>query len=72
LVLFSGVKAHIAVLGAENDHLSPPALLKQFEEVLTAKSEVRRLNIFSFLFYFISFYQFLVIHLYMLVYGAPT
>ncbi|KAE8076948.1 hypothetical protein FH972_015565 [Carpinus fangiana] len=35
-----GVKAHIAVLGAENDHLSPPALLKQFEEVLTAKSEV--------------------------------
>ncbi|XP_059434886.1 endo-1,3;1,4-beta-D-glucanase-like [Corylus avellana] len=35
-----GVKAHIAVLGAEHDHLSPPALLKQFEEVLTAKSEV--------------------------------
>uniref|UniRef100_A0A2N9HC54 Dienelactone hydrolase domain-containing protein n=1 Tax=Fagus sylvatica TaxID=28930 RepID=A0A2N9HC54_FAGSY len=35
-----GVKAPIAVLGAENDHLSPPALLKQFEEALAAKSEV--------------------------------
>jgi len=35
-----GVKVHIAVLGAEIDKLSPPELLKQFEEVLTAKSEV--------------------------------
>ena len=54
IICLSGVKVHIAVLGAEFDHLSPPALLKQFEEVLTAKSEVGRLNIFSFiLFYFI-------------------
>ncbi|GLT70972.1 hypothetical protein SLA2020_430180 [Shorea laevis] len=35
-----GVKVHIAVLGAEIDKLSPPELLKQFEEVLIAKSEV--------------------------------
>ncbi|XP_050236104.1 endo-1,3;1,4-beta-D-glucanase-like [Mercurialis annua] len=33
-------KAPIAVLGAENDHLSPPSLLKQFEEVLSAKTEI--------------------------------
>ncbi|KAF8401626.1 hypothetical protein HHK36_012572 [Tetracentron sinense] len=30
----------IAILGAEFDNLSPPELLKQFEEVLSAKSEV--------------------------------
>ncbi|KAM4116150.1 hypothetical protein ACJW30_02G028900 [Castanea mollissima] len=35
-----GVKAPIAVLGAEHDHLSPPVLLKQFEEALAAKPEV--------------------------------
>ncbi|KAG6732048.1 hypothetical protein I3843_01G149900 [Carya illinoinensis] len=35
-----GVKAPIAILGAEIDHISPPELLKQFEEVLTARSEV--------------------------------
>ncbi|GLT47496.1 hypothetical protein SLA2020_211910 [Shorea laevis] len=35
-----GVKAPIAVLGAEIDQMSPPALLKQFEEVLNAKPEV--------------------------------
>ncbi|XP_050240371.1 endo-1,3;1,4-beta-D-glucanase-like [Quercus robur] len=35
-----GVKVPIAVLGAEIDRNSPPALLKQFEEVLAAKSEV--------------------------------
>ncbi|XP_030536071.1 endo-1,3;1,4-beta-D-glucanase-like [Rhodamnia argentea] len=35
-----GVKVPIAVLGAEMDHMSPPELLKQFEEVLAAKSEV--------------------------------
>ncbi|KAF8387990.1 hypothetical protein HHK36_026656 [Tetracentron sinense] len=34
------VKVPIAVLGAEIDKMSPPALLKQFEEVLSAKSEV--------------------------------
>ncbi len=44
LELISGVKAPIAVLGAENDHLSPPALLKQFEEALAAKSEVGKSN----------------------------
>ncbi|KAI6683839.1 hypothetical protein NL676_029752 [Syzygium grande] len=36
----AGVKVPIAVLGAEIDHMSPPALIKQFEEVLAAKSEV--------------------------------
>ncbi|KAL4642652.1 hypothetical protein ACB092_02G035800 [Castanea dentata] len=35
-----GVKVPIAVLGAEIDRHSPPELLKQFEEVLAAKSEV--------------------------------
>ncbi|KDP40089.1 hypothetical protein JCGZ_02087 [Jatropha curcas] len=35
-----GVEVPIAILGAEIDHLSPPALVKQFEEVLTAKPEV--------------------------------
>ncbi|KAK9280785.1 hypothetical protein L1049_003674 [Liquidambar formosana] len=34
------VKAPIAVLGAEIDKVSPPELLKQFEEVLSTKSEV--------------------------------
>ncbi|KAL5796773.1 hypothetical protein ACOSQ2_001593 [Xanthoceras sorbifolium] len=34
------VKAPIAVLGAEIDKISPPELLKQFEEVLSARSEV--------------------------------
>ncbi|XP_022973692.1 endo-1,3;1,4-beta-D-glucanase [Cucurbita maxima] len=34
------VKAHVAVLGAEIDHMSPPELLKQFEEALAAKPEV--------------------------------
>ncbi|CAI0466533.1 unnamed protein product [Linum tenue] len=33
------VKAPLAVLGAEFDHLSPPALVKQFEEVLATKPE---------------------------------
>ncbi|KAF2311066.1 hypothetical protein GH714_019337 [Hevea brasiliensis] len=36
------VEVPIAILGAENDHLSPPALLKQYEEVLAAKPEVDR------------------------------
>lgn len=34
------VHAPIAVLGAEIDHISPPALLKEFEEVLKDKPEV--------------------------------
>ncbi|KAJ0034022.1 hypothetical protein Pint_24936 [Pistacia integerrima] len=34
------VEVPIAVLGAEIDHLSPPSLVKQFEEILTAKPEV--------------------------------
>ncbi|GMH08386.1 hypothetical protein Nepgr_010226 [Nepenthes gracilis] len=37
---FGAVKAPIAVLGAEFDHLSPPALVKQFEEILKSKPEV--------------------------------
>ncbi|TXG71928.1 hypothetical protein EZV62_000507 [Acer yangbiense] len=35
-----GVEIPIAVLGAEIDQMSPPSLLKQFEEVITANSEV--------------------------------
>ncbi|KAK9672051.1 hypothetical protein RND81_12G072700 [Saponaria officinalis] len=35
-----GVKVPLAVLGAENDHLSPPTLLTQFGEALNAKPEV--------------------------------
>ncbi|KAJ9182032.1 hypothetical protein P3X46_006067 [Hevea brasiliensis] len=34
------VEVPIAILGAEIDQTSPPALVKKFEEVLTAKSEV--------------------------------
>ncbi|KAH9614680.1 hypothetical protein KSS87_014271 [Heliosperma pusillum] len=34
------VKVPLAVLGAEIDQLSPPALVKQFEEALNAKPEV--------------------------------
>ncbi|KAK9287688.1 hypothetical protein L1049_016126 [Liquidambar formosana] len=34
------VKVPTAVLGAEKDHMSPPELLKQFEEVLATKPEV--------------------------------
>jgi dienelactone hydrolase len=35
-----GVKVSISILGAEIDHLSPPTLVKQFEETLNAKPEV--------------------------------
>ncbi|KDO74851.1 hypothetical protein CISIN_1g0314641mg, partial [Citrus sinensis] len=35
-----GVEVPISVLGAEIDQFSPPALVKEFEEALTAKSEV--------------------------------
>ncbi|XP_010532702.1 PREDICTED: endo-1,3;1,4-beta-D-glucanase-like [Tarenaya hassleriana] len=35
------VKVPLAILGAELDHVSPPALLKQFEEVLASKPEVK-------------------------------
>ncbi|KAF8021342.1 hypothetical protein BT93_G1700 [Corymbia citriodora subsp. variegata] len=42
-----GVKAPIAIIGAEIDRMSPPELLKQFEEILAAKSEVdARVKIF--------------------------
>ncbi|EOY05506.1 Alpha/beta-Hydrolases superfamily protein isoform 2 [Theobroma cacao] len=34
------VKVPIAILGAEIDQLSPPALVKQFDEILKAKPEV--------------------------------
>ncbi|GAB2295147.1 hypothetical protein Dimus_029321 [Dionaea muscipula] len=34
------VKAPIAVLGAEIDQMSPPALVKQFEEILDSRPEV--------------------------------
>lgn len=35
-------KCSIAILGAEIDHISPPALIKQFEEVMSAKTGVDR------------------------------
>ncbi|XVF64986.1 hypothetical protein PTKIN_Ptkin09bG0210600 [Pterospermum kingtungense] len=35
-----GVKVPISILGAEIDELSPPSLVKQFEEILSAKPEV--------------------------------
>ncbi|KAM1171747.1 hypothetical protein ACFX2I_021929 [Malus domestica] len=35
------VKVPISVLGAEIDQMSPPEVVKQFEEVLTAKPEVK-------------------------------
>ncbi|KAJ0235734.1 DLH domain-containing protein [Hirschfeldia incana] len=35
-----GGKVPIAILGAEIDQLSPPSLLKQFEEILASKPEV--------------------------------
>ncbi|QCE09144.1 endo-1,3;1,4-beta-D-glucanase-like [Vigna unguiculata] len=35
-----GVNVPIAILGAEHDSLSPPKLLKQFEEVLKAKPQI--------------------------------
>ncbi|GFY98774.1 alpha/beta-Hydrolases superfamily protein [Actinidia rufa] len=34
------VKAPLAVLGAETDRISPPELLKQFEEVLSVRPEI--------------------------------
>lgn len=37
------VKAPIAILGAEIDQLSPPELVKKFEEILKSKSEVRNI-----------------------------
>nr|POE61658.1 hypothetical protein CFP56_51327 [Quercus suber] len=40
LDVITRVKVPIAILGAEIDRHSPPELLKQFEEVLAAKSEV--------------------------------
>lgn len=36
----SGVEVPLSILGAEIDRLSPPALVKEFEEALNAKSEV--------------------------------
>lgn len=38
-----GVKCPISILGAENDHISPPELLKQFEQALSLTSEVSHL-----------------------------
>ena len=38
--VISEVKSPIAVLGAEVDRLSPPELVKQFEEILNGKTEV--------------------------------
>ncbi|KAG2264329.1 hypothetical protein Bca52824_071408 [Brassica carinata] len=38
-----GGKVSIAILGAVIDRLSPPALLKQFEEILASKPDVKPL-----------------------------
>lgn len=51
LELLSAVKVPISILGAEIDKMSPPEVVKQFEEALTAKSEVgyilnRKSNVF--------------------------
>lgn len=43
---YSAVKVPIAILGAEIDQLSPPALVKEFEEILTTKPEVGRCFVF--------------------------
>ena len=40
LDLLSEVKVPISILGAEIDQMAPPEVVKQFEEVLTAKPEV--------------------------------
>ncbi|KAH0633915.1 hypothetical protein KY284_036701 [Solanum tuberosum] len=40
MYLLAEVKAPIAILGAEIDQLSPPELVKQFEEILSSKPEV--------------------------------
>lgn len=37
------VRAPIAILGAEVDQMSPPELIKQFEDILSTKSEVESL-----------------------------
>ncbi|KAK4731881.1 hypothetical protein R3W88_024869 [Solanum pinnatisectum] len=37
---FKEVKAPIAILGAEIDHLTPPELIMQFKEILSSKPEV--------------------------------
>ncbi|CAN6452816.1 unnamed protein product [Victoria cruziana] len=34
------VKVPIAILAAETDHISPPELIKKFEQILSSKSEV--------------------------------
>ena len=38
--LTSEVKCSFSILGAEIDHVSPPELIKQFEQVLSANSGV--------------------------------
>ena len=40
IIYFSELKAPLAVLGAETDRISPPELLKKFEEVLSVRPEV--------------------------------
>jgi hypothetical protein len=41
LFLNLGVDIPISILGAEIDKLSPPELVEQFEEILSAKPVVR-------------------------------
>ena len=55
LKIISGVKVPIAILGAQIDKYSPLELLKQFEEVLTAKSEVGTIHYYMFLFSVLPF-----------------
>lgn len=42
MFVFTATNCHIAVLGAEVDNVSPPELVKQFEEVLSTKPEVKK------------------------------
>jgi len=56
---YSGVDIPFSILGAEIDRLSPPELVKQFEEILSAKSAVRL--IFSFVCGYLPSFDILIL-----------
>lgn len=49
MFVFTDTNCHIAVLGAEVDNVSPPELVKQFEEVLSTKPEVKNIRLYCLL-----------------------